>query len=67
MTVSQFLVCPACERAEPATERTACPACGSDRAYLHTEPALPDATTEAYVKLGADEVAEETESSEESG
>lgn len=54
MSDPQFLVCPSCERAEPATEQTPCPACGSDRAYLHPDPAFLDATTEAYVKLDGD-------------
>ena len=57
MTGQRYLVCPSCEHAEPATEEAPCPACGSDRAYLHAEPALPDATTEAYVKLDADSAA----------
>lgn len=45
-----FLVCPACEHTETADEPAACPACGSDRAYLHHAPALPDETTESFVK-----------------
>ena len=64
MSDREYLVCPACGRAEPADERTACPDCGSDRAYLSPEPALPDATSEAYVKLDADEVADGQESSD---
>lgn len=57
MTDREYLVCPACGRAEPATERAACPECGSDRTYLHDSPALPDATSEADVELDADEAA----------
>ena len=34
----------------------ACPACGSGRAYHTPEPALPDAESEAYVKLDADDI-----------
>jgi len=34
----------------------ACPECGSGRAYHTTEPALPDAESEADVKLDADDV-----------
>ena len=60
MSEPQYLVCPSCERVEPATEEVPCPECGSDRAYLHPEPALPDATSEAYVKLDADEAARES-------
>lgn len=67
MSDSRFLVCPACERTEPATEPTACPDCGSERTYLNHQPALPDATTEAYVKLDADEAALESGSVDESG
>lgn len=52
MTESErFLVCPACEYVETAREQTACPACDSERAYLSATTALPDATSEAYVKL----------------
>jgi len=59
-----YLVCPACEHCETLEgdrggEAPACPACGSRRAYRHHEPALPDAESEAYVKLDA-ESAEET-------
>lgn len=63
----RYLVCPACEHCERLDdgdeavdgEATSCPECGSTRAYRHREPALPDAESEAYVKLDADE-AEET-------
>ena len=34
----------------------ACPACGSGRAYHTPEPALPDAESEAFVKLDADDI-----------
>lgn len=64
MSGPAFLVCPSCERAEPATEREPCPACGSDRTYLHDGPALPDATAEAYVKLDAEEAKRVAESSD---
>lgn len=60
MTEQRYLVCPSCERVERATEAEPCLNCGSDRAYLHPEPALPDATSEAYVKLDADEAARES-------
>lgn len=61
-----FLVCPACEHSEPAEEPTrsageppACPACGSDRTYLHHAPGVPDATNETFVKTSGPD--EETE------
>ncbi|MFT4905818.1 MAG: hypothetical protein ACI8UR_002398 [Natronomonas sp.] len=54
----QFLVCPRCEHYEAAEERRACPNCESTRAYLNHAPALPDAESEAYVKLDADAAAE---------
>jgi hypothetical protein len=53
-----YLVCPACERTEPADERAPCPECGSERAYLSHVPAAPDATSESYVKLDAEDVEE---------
>lgn len=59
MSDSSFLVCPACERTEPATERVPCPACGSDRTYLNHAPALPDATSEGYVKRSPTDVADD--------
>ncbi|WP_254839955.1 hypothetical protein [Natronomonas marina] len=62
-----YLVCPACEHSQRLDggdeaaddEGTTCPECGSARAYRHHESALPDAASEAYVKLDA-ETAEET-------
>ena len=65
MSDPQFLVCPSCGRAEPATGAAACPACGSERTYLHPDPVLPDATTEAYVKLDAEDAAREGETTSE--
>jgi ssDNA-binding Zn-finger/Zn-ribbon topoisomerase 1 len=50
-----YLVCPECERAEPADELAPCPACGSERTYLNHVPAWPDATAETYVKFDAGE------------
>jgi Zn finger protein HypA/HybF involved in hydrogenase expression len=53
-----YLVCPACEHCEAyeadGGDEPTCPACGSARAYCHHEPALPDAESEAYVKLDAE-------------
>lgn len=59
-----YLVCPTCEHCErlerdgdadeAATDEVTCPACGSRRAFRHHEPALPDAESEAYVKLDGD-------------
>jgi hypothetical protein len=60
MTDPSSLVCPSCERTEQATERVPCPDCGSDRTYLTHHPALPDATTEAYVKFAAGAVEDAT-------
>lgn len=57
MSERRYLVCPGCERVEPAASREPCPDCGSDRTYLDPEGALPDATTEAYVKSDAADVA----------
>lgn len=60
-----YLVCPACEHCERFEAgdggggEAICPECGSARAYRHHEPALPDAESEAYVKLDA-ETAEES-------
>ena len=39
---------------DPDAADPRCPACGSRRAYRAVEPALPDAESEAYVKLDAD-------------
>lgn len=64
MSERQYLVCPTCERVERATERESCPACGSDRTYLDPEGALPDPTTEAYVKLDAADAAGESDDPE---
>ena len=55
MSDEAYLVCPTCERVGPAIEEAPCPSCGSHRTYLHDSPALPDAASEAYVKLDADE------------
>jgi len=56
-----YLVCPTCEHVErpadgdPAGDETVtCPDCGSERAYHASDPVVPDARREAYVKLDAD-------------
>lgn len=61
-----YLVCPTCEHVERRDDRDSavdepvtCPDCESERAYYATDPALPDAEREAYVKLDAD-TAEDT-------
>lgn len=43
---------------EGGAASSSCPECGSRRAYRHHEPALPDAESEAYVKLDVDSVEE---------
>ena len=65
-----YLVCPSCEHRERVasesddgsavdlTDETACPACGSGRAYWAHDPALPDAEMEAYVKFDAESAGE---------
>jgi len=54
----RFLICPACGHADPAETDADCPDCGSGRTFLHYEPAVPDAGSEAYVKLDAAAAAE---------
>ena len=66
----RYLVCPSCEHRERVasesddgsavdlTDETACPACGSGRAYRAADPALPDAEMEAYVKFDAESAGE---------
>lgn len=55
------LFCPTCGHVDRPDdteslddEPPTCPDCGSGRAYLTTDPARPDAETEAYVKLDPD-------------
>ena len=43
---------------DPDASDPRCPACGSRRAYRAVEPALPDAESEAYVKLDGDAAAD---------
>lgn len=65
-----YLVCPSCDHSEPIAGEDGesrpeddpddgdptCPACGSTRAFRHSEAALPDPESEAYVKLDADSI-----------
>ena len=70
MSRARYLVCPSCEHRERVasesddgsavdlTDETACPACGSGRAYRAHDPALPDAEMEACVKFDAESAGE---------